>query len=170
MVLRRFGELKPTVGEGVYVDEHAVVVGDVRLKERASVWPCAVLRGDDDYIEIGRGSAVLDLALAEAPKGRPVVVGDNCIVSHGALLHGCRIGNECLVGAGAVVLDNATVGERSVIAAGTLIAPGTRIGAESFVMGFPGKVVRGTTAADISALNEELKSLAAKASRYASQR
>lgn len=170
MVLRKFGEKKPVLGEGVYVDEDAVVVGDVRLKDKASVWPGAVLRADDDYVEIGRGSAVLDLAFAEAPRGRPVVVGDRCIVSHGARLHGCRIGDECIIGVGAIVLDNATVGERSIVAAGSLVPPGTRIQAESFVMGVPCKVARGTSAADMGTLNEELKALAAKALKYASQR
>ncbi len=170
MVLRNFGEKKPSLGSGVYVDEAAVVIGDVRLKDRCSIWPGAVLRADDDYVEIGRGSAILDLGFAEAPRGRPVVVGDKCIVSHGARLHGCRIAAECIVGVGAIILDNATVGERSIVAAGSLIPPGTRIPAESFVMGAPAKVVRGTSSADTATLNDELKALAAKASIYMAQR
>lgn len=169
MVLRSVGDRKPHIGTEVYVDDTAVVIGDVSLQDRSSVWPGAVLRADDDRIEIGRGSAVMDVAFLESPKGRPVVVGDSCIVSHGARLHGCIVGSECLVGIGAILLDGVTVGERSVIAAGTLLPPGTRIPPESFVIGAPGKVTRSTSQADQKWLREELNELHEKASRYARQ-
>lgn len=170
MVLRNFGDKRPTLGDNVYVDESAVVIGDVRLHDKASVWPGAVVRADDSSVEIGRGSAILDIAFAEAPKGRPVIVGDHCIVSHSARLHGCSIGEECLIGIGAIVLDGASIGERSVLAAGSLVTPGTRIPPESFVMGVPGRVTRSTTSADLKWLREELKVLESKAAKYLSQR
>jgi len=170
MAIRGYGDMKPVVGEGVYIDESATVIGQVRLRDGASVWPGAVIRADDAGVEIGRGSAMMDMSFAEAPRGRPVTVGDSCIVSHGARLHGCTIGPECVVGIGAIVLDGATVGERSVVAAGSLITPGTRIPPESFVMGAPGRVARSTTSADLAWLKEELKALSAKASKYRGQR
>jgi carbonic anhydrase/acetyltransferase-like protein (isoleucine patch superfamily) len=169
MVLRSYGVKKPTLGSNVYVDESAVVIGEVFLRDRSSVWPGAVLRADDDTVEVGRGSAMMDMSFAEAPKGRPVVVGDGCIVSHSARLHGCKLGDETLVGIGAIVLDGVVVGERSVIAAGCLVPPGTRIAAESFVMGLPAHVVRQTSSKDVDWLRDELKSLVAKAARYRSQ-
>jgi carbonic anhydrase/acetyltransferase-like protein (isoleucine patch superfamily) len=169
MVLRSYGNKRPTLGSNVYVDESAVVIGEVFLRDRSSVWPGAILRADDDTVEIGRGSAMMDMSFAEAPKGRPVIVGDGCIVSHSARLHGCEVGDEALVGIGALILDGAVVGERSVIAAGCLVPPGMKIAAGSVVMGLPAHVVRKTSAKDVEWLGEELKILAAKAAKYRSQ-
>ncbi|HEX9907757.1 MAG TPA: gamma carbonic anhydrase family protein [Thermoplasmata archaeon] len=168
MVIRTFRDKKPEMGLDVYVDDSAVIIGDVRIKDRASIWPCAVLRGDDDYVEIGRGSAMLDVSFAEAPRGRPVIVGDKVLVSHGARLHGCQVRDESLIGIGATVLDGAVIGERSVVAAGCLISPGSRIPPESFVIGIPGKVTRSTASADVNRTLEELRTLASKAAIYKS--
>lgn len=164
--MRNFGDKRPTLGEGVFVDASAQVIGDVRLRDGASVWPGAVVRADDDYVEIGRGSAVMDLAFIEGPRGRPAVVGSNCIISHSARLHGCDVGEESVVGIGAVVLDGAMIGPRSIIAAGALIPPGTRMDPESFVVGMPGKVTRQTSAADVEKLRKDLKAIWAKAKTY----
>jgi carbonic anhydrase/acetyltransferase-like protein (isoleucine patch superfamily) len=169
MVLRRYGDKKPSLGAGVFVDESAVVIGEVRLHDKASVWPCVVLRADDASIDIGVGSAIMDTAFAEAPKARPVTVGDHCIVSHSAVLHGCRIGDECLIGIGSIVLDGVSIGERSVLAAGSLVTPGTKIPPDSFVMGVPARVMRATTQADLKWLRDELMSLEEKAARYRAQ-
>lgn len=166
MSVRNYGDKRPVLGTDVYVDESATVIGDVRLHDGASVWPGAVIRADDSTVEIGRGSAMMDMSFAEAPRGRPVTVGDSCIVSHAVRLHGCTIGPECMVGIGAIVLDGASIGERSVIAAGSLVTPGTKIQPESFVMGTPGRVARTTTSADLAWLREELKVLAVKAALY----
>ncbi len=166
MTIRGFGDKKPVLGSDVYVDENAVVIGDVHLHDGSSVWPGAVLRADDSSVDIGRGSAMMDLSFAEAPKGRPLAVGDGCICSHGARLHGCTVGDETLIGIGAIVLDGASVGECSVLAAGALVPPGTKIPQESFVMGVPGKIIRQTNSSDLAWLHEELKLLAAKAKVY----
>lgn len=170
MVLRSFGDKKPSVGDDVFVDVSAQIIGDVRLKDGSSVWPCAVVRGDDDYVEIGRGSAVMDLGFVEGPKGRPAIVGGSCIVSHGARLHGCVIGDESMVGIGAIVLDGAVIGPRSVVAAGALVPPGTKIPPETFVVGVPAKAARTTTSADIERLRKDLKALSLKATMYRAQR
>jgi len=166
MVLRKVGDKCPRLGKSAYVDESAQVIGEVVLNDEASVWPLAVLRADDDRIDVGMRSAVLDAAFAEAPRGRPVTIGRECIVSHAARLHGCAVGNNVLVGIGAIILDNASIGEGSVIAAGTLITPGTKIPPSSFVMGAPGKVVRGTSDSDSIYLRSEIKVLIEKAKRY----
>jgi len=166
MTIRGFGDKQPVLGSGVYVDENAVVIGDVHLHDGSSVWPGAVLRADDSTVDIGRGSAMMDLSFAEAPKGRPLVVGDGCICSHGTRLHGCTVGDETLIGIGAIVLDGASVGACSVLAAGALVPPGTKIPQESFVMGIPGKIIRQTNSADLNWLHEELKALTSKAKVY----
>lgn len=168
MVLRNFGDKRPNVAKDVFVDESAVVIGDVTLRERSSVWPGAVIRADDDGVVIGKGSAVLDLALVEAPRGRPVVIGDGCIISHGARLHGCSIGNDSTVGIAAVVLDGATIGEKSVVAAGSLVPPGAKIPPGSFILGAPGKITRPTSQNDLARLREELRALTDKAGKYRS--
>jgi carbonic anhydrase/acetyltransferase-like protein (isoleucine patch superfamily) len=169
MVLRRYGDKKPNLGANVFVDESAVLIGDVRLRDKASVWPGVVLRADDSSIDIGVSSAIMDTAFAEAPTARPVAVGNRCIVSHSAVLHGCRIGDECLVGIGSIVLDGVSIGDRSVLAAGSLVTPGTKIPPDSFVMGLPARVTRQTTQADHKWLRDELIILEEKAARYRAQ-
>lgn len=169
MVLRPFGEKRPVLGDDVYVDPSAVVIGDVRLRDGVSVWPGAVVRADDDYVEVGRGSAIMDLCFVESPRGRPVSIGQGTLVSHGAKLHGCAVSEESLIGIGAVVLDGATVGPRSIVAAGALISPGAKIPAESFVMGVPGKVLRTTSAQEIERIRHDLRALASKARIYREQ-
>jgi carbonic anhydrase/acetyltransferase-like protein (isoleucine patch superfamily) len=169
MAIRSFGERRPILGEEVFIDDSAQVIGSVDVKDGASIWPGAVVRADDDSVEIGRGSAVMDLAFVEGPKGRPTRVGTGCIISHGARLHGCEIGDESVVGIGAIVLDGAVIGPRSIVAAGALIPPGTRIPPESFVVGMPGKVSRSTTSADVDKLHRDLKALAVKAKAYRGQ-
>ncbi|MEM0342869.1 MAG: gamma carbonic anhydrase family protein [Thermoplasmata archaeon] len=168
MTVRGVGGKEPVLGDGVYVDPTAVVIGDVRLRDGVSIWPGAVVRADDDFVEVGRGSAIMDVAFVEAPKGRPVTIGQGTIISHGARLHGCSVSEECLVGIGAIILDGATIGARSVVAAGTLISPGAKIPPESFVIGVPGKVARTTSVAELDRARHDLRLIAAKAKLYAS--
>ena len=169
MPVRSFGSATPLLEPGTYVDDHAILIGDVVLREGASVWPGAILRGDDDRVEIGRGSAVMDMAFAEGPRGRPVKVGDGCIVSHGARLHGCVIEDGVLVGIGAIVLDGSVVGEGAIIAAGAVVPPGTEIPPRSLVAGVPAKTVRETTEAEANALDRDLEAVKAKAEEYSSR-
>jgi carbonic anhydrase/acetyltransferase-like protein (isoleucine patch superfamily) len=166
MVLRNFGEKKPSVSSKAYVDEAAVVIGDVRLLEGVTVWPGAILRADDDSVEIGRGSAVMDMAFAEAPRGRPIKVGEGCIISHSARLHGCTISNSALVGIGAIVLDGASVGEGAIVGAGALVTPGTKVPSGTVVLGSPAKIARKATEADIAWLKKELAAVARKVAIY----
>lgn len=166
MALRNFGDKKPTIGLGVYVDESAVVIGDVRLHDGVSIWPGAVLRADEDRVEVRDGSAVMDMAFVEAPKGKPVVVGRNSLISHSARLHGCSVGDRTLVGICAIVLDEASVGDDCIVAAGALVPPGMVVRPGSMVLGSPAKVVREVTANEKAWLTKELEVLGAKASTY----
>lgn len=166
MTLRAYGDKKPVLGRGVYVDEDSLVIGDVHLEDGVTVWPGAVLRGDDDRVVIGKGSAVMDMAFAEAPRGKPVMVGQGSLVSHAARLHGCSIGNGVLVGIGAIVLDGASVEDGAVVAAGSLVVPGMRVPSSSVVMGSPGKVTSPVTPDNRAWLEGELASLRKKAGTY----
>lgn len=155
--------------EGCYVDPDALLIGDVVVRKMASIWPCALLRADDERVDIGEGSAVMDMAFAEAPSGHPVNVKEGCIVSHGARLHGCTIERGCLVGVGAIVLDGARIGEGSVVAAGGVVTPGTHVRPGTVVAGVPAKVVRETSESEAEFIVRELKNLASKADRYRTQ-
>ena len=117
-------------------------MGDVRLGERASVWYQCVLRGDMEPITIGARSNIQDLTMIHVDEGVPCTVGSDVTVGHRAILHGCTIEDDCLVGMGAILLNNVRVGRGSVIAAGALIREGMEIPPGSLVMGMPGKVVR----------------------------
>jgi carbonic anhydrase/acetyltransferase-like protein (isoleucine patch superfamily) len=170
MTTRKAGNRRPSIAEGAYVDESALLIGAVTVRKRASVWPCALLRADDDEVDVGEGSAVMDMAFAEAPSGRPVRVGKGCLISHGARLHGCVVEDGCLIGIGATVLDGVVVGKGSIVAAGSLVPPGKAVPPGSVVVGTPATVARQTTDADRKLVSAELEAVKAKAERYARSR
>ncbi|MGE0484641.1 MAG: gamma carbonic anhydrase family protein [Gammaproteobacteria bacterium] len=146
--------------EGDYfVAASASVIGTVLLKNDASVWFGAVLRGDIEPIVIGEGSNVQDLAVLHTDAGHPLTVGRNCTIGHKVMLHGCTIGDNSLIGINAVVLNGAVIGRNCLIGAGALIPEGKTIPDGSLVMGVPGKVVRELTA-------EQIAGLTASAERY----
>lgn len=136
---------KPQVAEGVFVAENAAVMGDVTLAEGASVWFGAAIRGDEDSITVGEGSNVQDNATLHATRGYPVKIGKGVTVGHNAVVHGCILEDDVLVGMGAVVLNGAVVGEGSIIGAGALVKEGTVIPPRSLCVGVPCRVVRELT-------------------------
>ena len=162
--------MDPTVDPKAYVDEDALLIGDVVLGTEASVWPGAILRGDDGRVVIGARSAVMDMAFAEAPRGRPVMVGEDCIVSHGARLHACRLEREVLVGIGAIVLDGAIVRQGAIVAAGAVVPPGMEIASRKMAAGVPASVRREVTDAESAAIADDLAAVRAKAREYSEAR
>lgn len=120
----------------------AIVLGDVTIGERSSIWFQAVVRGDTERIVIGRETNVQDLCLLHADPGFPCTLGDRVTLGHGAIVHGATIGDDCLVGMRAVIMNGALVGAGSIIGAGALVTEGTIIPPGSVVLGTPGKVVR----------------------------
>jgi carbonic anhydrase/acetyltransferase-like protein (isoleucine patch superfamily) len=151
MAIYEIRGVRPVIGERVFIAPNATVIGDVTLGEQASVWFSAVLRGDVFPIKIGARTNIQDGSVVHVTAGKAATtVGDDVTVGHMALLHGCTIGNRCLVGMGSIVLDKAEVGDECIIAAGTLVAPGTKIPPRSMVMGRPGKVVRALTDKDVA--------------------
>lgn len=156
----------PRLHESSYVDPAARVIGDVEISEGASVWPGAVIRGDDSEVLIGRMAAVLENCVIEAPIGLPVRVGERTIISHGAILHGCIIGDGALVGIGAIVLDGAKIGDRAIVAAGALVPPNGIVGDGKLVMGIPAKPVRDVEGDEMEAILREVERLHEKAMEY----
>lgn len=147
--IRAHRGLQPKLGKNVYVDEAAVVIGDVTLGDDVSIWPCAVARGDMHSITIGARTSVQDNAVLHIthasefnPGGWPLRIGEEVTIGHGACLHGCTIGNRVLVGIGAIVLDGAVVEDEVVIAAGTLVPPGKRLESGYLYVGSPCKQAR----------------------------
>lgn len=132
----------PEIHEEAFIAETAMLIGKVRVGARSSVWYGAVLRGDQDAIVVDEGSSVQDNAVIHCEKGSPTYIGKNVTVGHGAIIHGSRIGDNCLVGMGAVVLNGCTVGDDCIIAAGAVVKENAVIPAGSMVVGVPGKILR----------------------------
>jgi carbonic anhydrase/acetyltransferase-like protein (isoleucine patch superfamily) len=145
-MIRPYKGIHPKLGERVYVDVSAQVIGDVELGDHASVWMNAVVRGDVHSIRIGAYSNIQDCCVVHVFKDQhPTIVADHVTVGHSVTLHGCRIGSWCLIGMGATILNDAEIGEECVIAAGTLIPERMVVPPRSLVMGVPGKVRRPIT-------------------------
>lgn len=147
----------PKLGENVFIASGAVVIGEVTLGEESSVWYNSTVRGDDAAITIGSRTNIQDNAVLHVDEGVPLQIGDNSSIGHGAVLHGCRIGDNTLVGMGAIILNGAKIGNDCIIAAGALITQNTEIPDGSLVMGSPGKVKRSLTAEEIRANTENAR-------------
>ena len=141
-----YGFTRPRIGQGVFVAPNATLIGDVFLDDGASVWFGAVLRGDVGSIRIGKRSNIQDLACVHVTEGLShTLIGADVTVGHSAILHGCVVGDGCLIGMGSILLDNCEIGEGSVIAAGAVVTARTRIPPRSLVRGTPAKVIREVT-------------------------
>jgi carbonic anhydrase/acetyltransferase-like protein (isoleucine patch superfamily) len=125
-----------------WIAPSADVIGKVRLLENASVWFGAVLRGDNEWISVGEGSNVQDGCVLHTDMGAPLTIGKNCTIGHKAILHGCTIGDNSLIGMGAIVLNHAAIGKNCLIGAGALVGEGKVIPDNSLVVGSPGKIIR----------------------------
>jgi carbonic anhydrase/acetyltransferase-like protein (isoleucine patch superfamily) len=143
MLIRSINGKTPRFGERVFVATTAVVVGDVVLGDDVSVWYNVVLRGDIEQIRIGARSNLQDGVIVHVEHDLyPTLVGEDVTVGHGAILHGCRIGRACMIGMGALVLNDAEIGEESIVAAGTVVREGFKIPPRSLVTGVPARVKR----------------------------
>ncbi|MFO8026526.1 MAG: gamma carbonic anhydrase family protein [Opitutales bacterium] len=150
--LAKYLDQAPRIDASAYVASGAVVIGAVRLEKNASVWHNAVLRGDINRIEVGEGSNIQDGTIVHLADDYGVKIGRYVTVGHAAMIHACEIGDECLVGMQATVLDGAVVGRQSIVGAGALVTKGTQIPEGSLVLGSPAKVVRPLSKAERSGL------------------
>jgi carbonic anhydrase/acetyltransferase-like protein (isoleucine patch superfamily) len=150
--LDAFLRKKPVLGKGVYIARGAVVVGDVTLGDGASVWYNAVLRGDINRIVIGDHSNIQDNSVVHLADDFPCEIGSYVTVGHSAIVHACKIGDESLIGMGAVVLDGAEIGAQCLIGARALVTQNVKIPAGSLVLGSPAKVIRALTKEERAAL------------------
>lgn len=150
-----------------WIAPEAVLIGRVRLKEGASVWFNAVLRGDNEWIEVGEGSNVQDGCVLHTDPGFPLNIGASCTVGHGVVLHGCTIGENSLIGMGAVVLNGAKIGKNSIVGANALVTEGKEFPDNSLIVGSPAKVVRTLDDKTIAFLRGAAKVYAERWPRYA---
>lgn len=157
MKIRSYQGKTPKLGERVFVDPSAVVLGDVVLGDDVSIWPLAVIRGDMHFIRVGARTSVQDGAILHIthagpynPDGFPLIIGEDVTLGHQVLLHGCVIGNRVLVGMGSTVMDGAVVEDDVVIGAGSLVPPGKRLESGHLYIGRPVKQVRPLTEKEMS--------------------
>lgn len=157
MAIHAFRNQHPKLGQAVFIDPSAVVIGDVELGDDVSIWPGAVVRGDMHCIRIGARTSVQDgvvLHITHAsdynPDGYPLTIGSDVTIGHQACLHGCTIGNEVLIGIGATVLDGAVVEDQVVIGAGSLVPPGKRLESGYLYVGSPARQKRSLSDNELS--------------------
>ena len=147
----------PQLASSAWVAESAEVMGNVTLGPDASVWFGCVLRGDTESMSIGEGSNVQDLSVLHADRGMPLTVGKHVTIGHKVMLHGCTIGDESLIGIGAIVLNGAKIGKNCLVGAGSLVTEGKEFPDGSMIMGTPAKVVRQLTPEQIEGLRNSAR-------------
>jgi len=150
--LDRFLRKRPRLGRNVYIATGAVVVGDVKIGDHSSVWYNAILRGDINRIVVGHHTNIQDNAVLHLADDFACVVGNYVTIGHSAVVHACKVGDEVLVGMGAIILDGSVIGRQSLIGAGALVTQNTKVPPGSLVLGSPARVVRALTAKERSGL------------------
>ncbi len=168
MTLYALDGIEPELPENgdFWIAPDAQVIGKITLHTGSSIWFGAVLRGDNERITLGKGSNIQENSVLHTDMGYPLVIGENCTIGHRAMLHGCSIGNNTLIGMGATVLNGAKIGNNCLIGAGALITEGKVIPDGTLVMGAPGKVVRELDAAAIAMLGKSAQVYQANMARF----
>ena len=159
--IREYQGITPKLGKSVFVDESAVVIGDVEIGDDASIWPTTVIRGDVNFIRIGKGSNIQDASVlhvthknADNSDGYPLIIGDNVTVGHRVTLHGCTLGDFCFIGMGAIILDGAVLEDRVMVGAGALVTQGAKLESGYLYIGMPAKKARPLNEAELAWLEK----------------
>jgi len=168
-MIRTFQGIKPTVPQSCFIEDTAVVIGDVVMGEECSAWFHAVIRGDVNYIRIGNRTNVQDLCMLHVTHDtHPLIIGDDVTIGHNVVLHGCTIHNRVLVGMGAIIMDGAVIGEDSVVGAGALVTEGTIVPPKSLILGSPAKVKRPVTEQELAWIRESAQNYIRYSRQYLS--
>ncbi len=168
MAVYQLDDLAPQIAASAWVADSAQVMGNVILGEDASVWFGTVVRGDTETITIGRGTNIQDASVLHADIGKPLTIGDNVTVGHQVMLHGCTIGDESLIGIGAIVLNGAKIGKNCLVGAGSLVTEGKEFPDGSMIIGVPAKAVRALSAEQIQGLKMSAQHYIDNAKRFKS--
>ncbi|PKL27903.1 MAG: gamma carbonic anhydrase family protein [Spirochaetae bacterium HGW-Spirochaetae-2] len=161
---------QPDIEQAAYIAPSADIVGNVVLGAECTIWFNATVRGDMARITIGGGTNIQDNAVVHVNDGMPTVIGEAVTVGHGAIIHACTIGNRCLVGMGAIILDEAVIGEECLVAAGALVPPRKQFPPRSLIVGSPAKVARSLTDREVTDLQENARHYVQYGKEYASQK
>jgi len=165
--IRPYAGVEPRLHETAFVAEGALVVGDVEVGERSSIWFGSILRGDVNAIRIGARTNIQDLSVVHVTSHtHPTVVGDDVTVGHRVTLHGCTVRDRCLIGIGAVVMDGAVIGPDAMVGAGALVPPGMVVPPRTLALGSPARVQRELTPEEIAFFRRSAESYAGYAERY----
>lgn len=166
-MIRSFQGITPTIPASCFVEDTAVVIGDVVMGESCSVWFNAVIRGDVHYIRLGSRTNVQDLCLLHVTHDtHPLIIGNEVTIGHSVVLHGCTIHDRVLVGMGAIIMDGAVIGEDCVVGAGALITEGTIVPPKSLILGSPAKVKRPVTEKELAWIRESAENYVTYAEQY----
>ncbi len=168
MPLYQLGSKKPKIHPTAMIAPNASVIGDVVVGSRTSIWPGAVLRGDYGRIRVGANCSLQDNVVVHCSSHNAGVIGDGVTVAHNAIVHACRVGDECLIGAGAIIFDGAKVGTHSIIGVGSVILEGRTIPPRSVAVGAPAKVMRRATDKDVRMIQESYRAYVKMAEKYTS--
>lgn len=160
----------PRIASTAYVDESATVTAEVTLADEVSVWPSASIRGDEASITVGERSNIQDCAVLHTDPGKPCRVGKGVTVGHSAILHGCTIGDDTLIGMGAVILNGTVIGSETLVGAGTLIAENKTFPDGVLILGRPGRIVRELTPHEKEAIRNNAKSYVEQKIRYQTEK
>lgn len=166
-MIRTFQGIKPTIAKSAFIEETAVVIGDVVIGEDCSVWFNSVIRGDVNYIRLGDRTNVQDLCVLHVTHDTaPLVIGTDVTIGHNVVLHGCTIKDRVLIGMGAIIMDGAVIGEDCVVGAGALVTEGTVVPPKSLILGSPAKVKRPVTDKELAWIRESAQNYIKYARQY----
>lgn len=166
-MIRTFQGITPKIAASAFIEETAIVIGDVVIGEESSIWFNSVVRGDVHYIRIGNRTNVQDLCLLHVTHDtHPLVIGDAVTVGHHVVLHGCTVKDRVLIGMGAIIMDGAVIGEDCVVGAGALVTEGTIVPPKSLLLGAPAKVKRPVTDQELAWIRESAENYVSYARQY----
>ncbi len=150
-MIESFFNKTPKISPDTYIHPTAVIIGDVEIEDKVSIWPNVVIRGDVDKIKIGKKTNIQDLTVLHPNRNKPIIIGENVTVGHSAIIHGSIIGKNTLIAMNATIIDS-EIGENCIIGAGCVVTPNSRIPPRSLVVGVPYKIIRELTDAEIKAV------------------
>ncbi|NLZ47809.1 MAG: gamma carbonic anhydrase family protein [Clostridiales bacterium] len=154
-MLHDFNNINPELGEKVFMAEGCHIIGKVTIEEKSSIWFGAVLRGDDNYIKVGKGTNIQDNVVIHVSRDtNPTIIGNYVTVGHSAIIHGATIGDNCLIGMGSIIMDGCVIGKNTIIGAGSLVTGDKKIPEGVLCLGSPAKVVRKLSENEIKKINE----------------
>jgi len=161
------GSKKPRIHPTAVLAPNSTIIGDVVIGPRTSIWPGAVIRGDYGYIRIGSDCSIQDNVVIHCSAEDPTIIGDGVTVAHSAVVHACRVGDECLIGVGAIIFDGARIGKHSILGVGSTVLGGARIPPRSVAVGAPAKIIRRATDKDVRLIKESYRAYVEMGRRYA---